>query len=57
MFGIQLDRSEWILDLVSDLTGHLGPGFETIRPFELASLTLEIGGHAVERLDEASKFV
>ena len=57
VFGIELNRSERVLDLVRNLPRHLRPGFEPVRPLELTALTLQIGGHAVERFDEPAQLV
>ena len=40
-----------------DLTGHLGPGFEPVRAFELRALRLQLRRHAVECVDEAAELV
>ncbi len=57
MLGIELNRCQGILDFVRDLPRHLGPGFETMRPFELGPLPLQVRGHAVERLDQTPQLV
>ena len=57
VLGGQLNRRQRILDLVRDLPRHLGPGFEPVRPFELVALRLQLGRHAVERVDQAAQLV
>jgi len=57
VLGRQLDRRQRVLDLVGDLTRHVGPRFEPLRAFELRALTLEVLGHLVEVLDQAAKLV
>ena len=57
VLGRQLDRRQRILDLVRDLPRHLGPGLEPVRAFELLALRLELGGHAVERVDQPAQLV
>src|SRR5688572_18397832 len=57
MFGVELNRCERILDLMSHLAGHLGPCLEAMRAFELAALALQIARHAVEGLDQATEFI
>jgi 5-methyltetrahydropteroyltriglutamate--homocysteine methyltransferase len=42
---------------VCNLPRHLRPGFQPVRPFELRALRLQLGRHAVECIDEATKFV
>src|SRR5947209_6133699 len=57
MFRGELDRRERILDLVRDLPRHFGPRLEPVRALELVPLGLQLGGHAVEGIDEAPQFV
>ena len=57
MFGIQLNRRQRVLDLVRDLSGHLGPGLEAVRAFELRPLPLEIARHRVEVLHQPAQLV
>ena len=40
-----------------NLTRHVGPGFQSLRAFEIGALTLEIGCHLIEVLDEPPEFV
>ena len=42
---------------MSDLSRHVGPGFESLRAFELTALTFEILGHAIEVVDQAAELV
>ena len=53
----QLNRRQRILDFVRHLPGHFGPGFDAMRALELLALTLELGRHAVEVLDEPPQLV
>ena len=39
------------------LARHLRPRFEPVRAFELIALGLELGGHAVEGVDQAAQLV
>ena len=57
VLGGQLDRRQRVLDFVRDLPRHLGPGLEPVRPFELRALRLQLGRHAVERVDQAPQLV
>ena len=57
VLGRQLDRRQRVLDLVRDLPRHLGPRLEPVRAFELAALRLQLGGHAVEGVDQPPQLV
>ena len=57
VLGRQLDRRQRVLDVVRDLPRHVGPRLEALRPFELAALPLQVGGHPVEVLDQAAQLV
>ena len=57
VLGRQLNRRQRVLDVVRDLPRHVGPRLETLRPFELGALPLEIGRHLVEVLDEPAQLV
>ena len=57
VLGRELDRRQRVLDLVRDLPRHLGPGLEPVRALELIALRLQLGRHAVERVDQAAQLV
>ena len=57
MLRVQLNRRQRVLDVVRDLTRHVGPRREPVRALELDALALQIGGHAVEGLDQPAELV
>ncbi len=57
VLGRELDWRERVLDLVRYLPGHLRPGLEPMRAFELRALRLELRRHAVERVHQPPELV
>ena len=57
VLGTQLNRRQRVLDVVGDLPGHVGPGGQAVGAFQFRPLTLEVGHHAVEGLDQLPQFI
>jgi len=57
VLGVQLNRRQRILDLVCNLSGHLGPGFQSVGALEFRSLALQIASHGIEIFNQPSQLV
>ena len=57
MFGRELNRREWVFDVVCNLARHVGPRLQLMRAPEFGALVPQSGGHAVEVRHQSPQLV